>query len=318
MSSRLRFLATSVVIGGLGLAACSGGTPAALNKAAPASRHGSSSERGIAGLGRRAAGRTSIGRMSASAPKAGSAAPLLSPLIVRTGQLTLRVGRGRVVSTFNRATMIVASYGGFVQSSATGLTPPFTVPQRHRRHQEKGASAILRVPTKNFGALVSSISGLGKVERESVHGTDVTSQSINLRARIANLQSEEAALRALISRAGTIPNILRVENELFNVEQQIEMLSAESNSLLARVTYATLTVFIWPRVATTSPPPSKPRTNAIVHAATLAGQHSLDVVRDLVLGIGWGFPIIILAGLGWLGLVGRRRLRRRRTAELPA
>ena len=120
--------------------------------------------------------------------------------------MTLNVTSGHLVQIFDRVSSAADSLGGFVASSSSTAAGAL-----------KGASLVVRVPSNDFGALVTRVDSFAKVESQSENGEDVTGESINLAARITNLKSEEGALRALIARAGSIPSILAVQDQLFGV-----------------------------------------------------------------------------------------------------
>jgi hypothetical protein len=232
--------------------------------------------------------------------------PSVAPLVIRTGTVTLRVGRNDVIRAFDEISTVVEAFGGYVQSSATGSddsgAPSLPV-------LPGGASLVVRVPSSQFATLAARVESLGKVEYQEILGRDVTGESVNLTARITNLDSEEAALRAILSRAVTIPAILQVQNELFSVEGDVEQLSAEESSLVSQATDGTLTVSIEPVAAAHKKP--KPHANAVLHALRLAGHNTVVALRALALGVGWAFPAVIVAAVGLAGwLVWRRRKRR--------
>ena len=228
-------LCIGLVIGGaLALAGCS----SAASSSAPTTL--ARGEGALAqGLGQKAARSSAKGAPTAGAPAAsatvGETAVTLAPLIVRTGDVTLGVRRPNVVKTFDRVASIALALGGFVQSSTTGVSPTVTPPQPQPVESSTasssamatGASLVVRVPTNQFAALGKQVAALGHVRSETLTGKDVTGQSINLQARITNLESEQDALRALMARTGSIPDILQVQNELFSVEGQIEQLTGD-------------------------------------------------------------------------------------------
>jgi hypothetical protein len=225
--------------------------------------------------------------------------------VIRTGSLDLQVGRKGLQAAFNAASQDAARLGGFVASSTNGSAPS----------SAPSASLALRVPSTSFLQLVQVVGGLGKIESEALQGTDVTAQVIDVAARITNLQAEQAALRLLIGKAGSIAEILQVEDQLFSVEQQIEELTAQQSSLANQVTYATLNV----NVAVAPLAPVKPRPKAPVNAAVRASRTALHntaaSIHGVVIALGEAFPAIFLVGLG-AAIFGWTR--RRRGSGAPA
>jgi Ca-activated chloride channel family protein len=211
-------------------------------------------------------------------------------LIVRTGSLTLQLRPGAAMRVFDEVSGQVNALGGFVSSSATaGATT---------------ASLVLRVPSDEFSKLVDEISGDGHLVSEQLNGQDVTGETINLRAQITNLTAEEQSLRTLMSRAGSIPSILEVQNQLFSVEGEIEQLAAQESSLLNQATFATL------NVALRAPLAHAPRgQGAIGRAVSIARRNTVAAVRGVVVALGWAFPAAVVALLAG-GVLWIRRRRR--------
>jgi hypothetical protein len=246
--------------------------------AAPASR----STTGVAS-------RTAAGEVGATVTPNG-------PLVIRTGTVSLDVASGRILQIFDRVSNAADSLGGFVASSSSTAAGDTT-----------GATLVVRVPSNDFGELVTRVDAFAKVESQSENGEDVTGESINLAARITNLKAEEGALRTLIARAGSIPSILAVQDQLFGVESDIEQLSAQQSSLIDRASYATLSVALVP-LAAHSARKAKPGTNSVVHALKTAGHNTAVAARAIVLAIGWAFPVIVLAATAFVIWRLRRRI----------
>ena len=285
-----------VLVGGSALAGCAGASNSATHSMAPettiaARAQSTAGLPGSFGGGKGAAG-GSIGQLVSPS----------QPLIIRTGTVTLGAAKSHIVNVFNDVSGAANTLGGFVASSSSNSAS-----------DTDGASLVVRVPSDRFGDLVTRVDGFGKDEAQSENGNDVTGESINLTARIDNLTSEEAALRALLKHTGTITSILDVQNQLFSVEGEIEQLTAQQGSLLNQVTYATLTVTIAPLAAA---PPAKPKpANSVSRAAKLAVHNSAVAVRSIVLALGWAFPALVI---GIVALIAWRLRRRTGSRPTPA
>jgi Ca-activated chloride channel family protein len=163
------------------------------------------------------------------------------------------------------------------------------------------------VPSNEFSKLVDEVSDDGHAVSEHINGQDVTGETINLRARIANLTAEESSLRSLMSRAGSIASILDVQDQLFTVEGEIEQLTAQASTLVNQATFATLDVSLHGAAAAAH---HAARSGAIARAISLAGRNTVAMVRGVVLAVGWAFPAAVVAFLagGVLWVRRRRRL----------
>jgi hypothetical protein len=105
--------------------------------------------------------------------------------------------------------------------------------------------ATLRVPADELAPTVAEIKRLGRVEAESQGGEEVTSQYIDLDARLTNARNTEQRLTDLLrQRTGKLADVLAVDLELGRVRGEIERMEAEKKSLINRVDFATLNTTI--------------------------------------------------------------------------
>jgi hypothetical protein len=105
----------------------------------------------------------------------------------------------------------------------------------------RSLDATLRVPADQLFPMMAEIKRLGRVETESQSGEEVTSQYIDLDARLTNTRYTEQRLTDLLGqRTGKLADVLSVEVELGRVRSEIERMEAEKKSLANRVDFATL------------------------------------------------------------------------------
>ncbi|KKW35965.1 MAG: hypothetical protein UY81_C0035G0004 [Candidatus Giovannonibacteria bacterium GW2011_GWA2_53_7] len=103
--------------------------------------------------------------------------------------------------------------------------------------------AVLRVEASRFDSAMQAIRDLAlNVERESVSGTDVTEQFVDLEAQLKNARAEEQAYLALLNRAGSVTELLEVQRELSNVRGRIEMFEGRLKYLSDQTDLATITI----------------------------------------------------------------------------
>jgi len=152
------------------------------------------------------------------------------PLIVRTGQLNLEVAV--LDDALAAAEKAVTAAGGYVSAS-----------QRQGEDENAGAMVTYRIPVARWEAALAALRKVGvKVLSEQTGSEEVTSQVVDLGARLANLRATESALQAIMIKATKIPDILEVQSQLTNVRGEIEQLTAQKQSLEERAALATLTV----------------------------------------------------------------------------
>ena len=174
------------------------------------------------------------------------------------------------------------------------------------------ASLTLRVPSDRFTEALRQLRALdGEVVSSTVDGKDVTDQFVDLKARLAAKQAEEQRYSALLGRAATIDEILKIDAALSSVRTQIEQLQGQVNSIASRTQFSTITMTIAPDVAAIVTPPAPAWDPAKTIAAALAALAlMLRGFADLAIWLlvfGW-IPLVVLA-IGLIVTRGRRAAR---------
>ena len=197
--------------------------------------------------------------------------------IVKTGQMTLEVTDIDVA--LNHATSIITGMGGLVDQSNRSGTGDSAV-----------ASLTFRFPVAKWDAALPALRKVGsKVLFEQTGSTDVTSQVIDLNARIDNLKTTEAALQAIMARATAIPDVIAVETQLSDTQGQIEQLTAQRDHLANQAAMSTLTV--------TFQLPQQTVTTQATQDWTLGSQ--VDQAAAALVRIGQGLATIVV----WIAIV---------------
>lgn len=103
--------------------------------------------------------------------------------------------------------------------------------------------ATLHVPTGEANAFIVELKSLGRVERESQSGEEVTMQHADLVARIANSRETEARLKEILrTRTGKVADVLEVEQQISLTRGQIEQMEAELKALETRVDFGSISL----------------------------------------------------------------------------
>jgi hypothetical protein len=184
---------------------------------------------GTAGPRQAAPSAAAASQPTQSGLQAGSDTPA-GALIVRTGSLELEVGD--VNASLPKARDLVASMGGYVAGS-----------EESHSGDKQVATITYPIPVERWQDAVNGLRGLADtVVHESTQAEEVTAQVVDLDARLTNLRSSETSLREIMSRAGSITDVLAVQDKLTQVRDQIERLTAQQKDLTGRAALATLQV----------------------------------------------------------------------------
>ena len=131
------------------------------------------------------------------------------------------------------------------QAIATGLGGDVLNLSQSGTADTRSASLTIRVPSARFGDALQQLKSLdGEVQTSGVSAQDVTDQFVDLQARLTAKQAEEQRYLAILNRANTIDEILKVDASLANVRTQIEQLTAQINSIKQRTDFSTISMSI--------------------------------------------------------------------------
>lgn len=310
-----------------------GYSPAESTRASDQAAGGSGAEP-VMGVDAGTSGKSTSGGAADGEDYAAAVPPASAPsshYLLRTGDLSLLVKSGALLPTVDRIRSMTTAMDGYVMSSAVGshyrggpVEPmPLDAPVAANGAMESSptilsdpyATLVVRVPEQLFETAIKRFSKLGDVQSVSTSSEDVTSQYVDLQARLRHHRAVERRLVGFLQETTTIDQMLAVQDRIDQVQLTIEELSAQLKSLRETTTFATLSVFI-----------SENGTTPAVHAGNTFGGAFWDSVE--LLGHGARVTALVLTALlpfivvfGAAGLVAWyvvRRLRRgRRQAAQP-
>lgn len=101
-------------------------------------------------------------------------------------------------------------------------------------------NATLRIASDTLDAFIEDLEEHFSTKMITMNTEDVSSQYVDLEARISNLKTREERLRDLMGEADTTESLLLIDQELTNVTYEIERLTGEKNAIDDRVDYSTV------------------------------------------------------------------------------
>ena len=122
--------------------------------------------------------------------------------IIRTGTMSIEVSD--VGAALRTARDAIVGLGGYVGASTTS-----------NDGDRPSAQITYRIPAAKWESaldLLSGLNGLTKVVTEHTEAVEVTSQVIDLQARIANLRASETAFQGIAAKATKISDVLEVQD----------------------------------------------------------------------------------------------------------
>jgi len=302
-NGRRGVLAVGVVMAGMLLTACSGGVSS-----------------GVATQGVQAAppGRAAPGSGGPAATGKSSTVELAGQVAQRSVvyTATVRVRVHDVPTALARAEQLATAAGGYVANEQATLDAPGGPapggPAPGGSAPGDQATVSLKVPSARYVDVLRAVGALGQRLGQDQKAQDVTSQAVDLGARIQAAQAGVARLQALLSRATTVGDVVSVEGELTRRQSDLEALQAQQKQLSTQVAMATVTATLYGPAAA-----PQPAAKTGFWPGLVAGWHALTATaRAAATVFGALLPFLVVAGV--LGWPVRWVLRRRRVGHAPA
>ncbi|HUB20961.1 MAG TPA: DUF4349 domain-containing protein [Streptosporangiaceae bacterium] len=295
----------ATLAGGLLLAGCSGSS-AASGTAASGTAASAPSAAALPVVGQATSGASSVPGSSAGVGTTVKLAPASD--IIYTAQLSVRAQN--VGTAVDQAAQIAEGAGGYVSNETTSADPD---------HPSQATATIqLKIPVASYPATLGQLAGrLGTQLSLQEQAQDVTEQVADVTSQVTSYEAAIAQLRALLSHAGSVGDLLSVQNQINNEESALEAMQAQQRALSHETSYATVTLtIIGPKA---KPVVHRPKAPPSLAGGLGAGWHALKVSVSWTLAFfGAIAPFAAIAAIaGYIIFRGRRRLTRRRPAPSP-
>ncbi len=180
-------------------------------------------------------------------------------MIVRTGEMSLVVED--VIQARDEIAQLAVGFGGYVVSS-----------QISGEEQDRRGWISIRVPDEKFDQALSELRELAvRVESEGTDSRDVTEEYVDLQSRLKNAEATESQYLALLEKAITVEDILRIYDSLSRVRMEIEQIKGRMQYLERTSSMSSITVRLEPEAT------AKPLVRA--------GWNALEILKSAVRGL---------------------------------
>jgi hypothetical protein len=249
------------------------------------------------------------GSVPGSAKPAGSGQAASAARIARSGEqliytAQLSVRAKNVQDAVTRATQIVTDAGGYVATENSANDPA---------HPNQSTATIqLKIPVTAYAATLAQLDGgiLGTQLSLQQQAQDVTQQVADVSSQVTSDRAAITQLRALLSHAGSVGDLLDVQNQINSEESDLESLEAQQNALDHETAFATVTITVVGPVAVRAPTTRKPSPPGLLSGLS-GGWHAFRTAVGWLLAIaGAVAPFAAVAAIAFYLLYRvRRRVR---------
>lgn len=199
---------------------------------------------------------------------------------------------------------LVAKYNGYIESSNVQGK------EINSAESRRTATYTARIPADQLDSFLNGTTPIGNITEKSITGQDVTQNYVDTDAKLRTLKTEQNRLLDMMSKSSDMDTMLKIEQRLTEVQNEIEQLTSELKTMDSLVSFATVTVTITETAVLT--PPAKPVEPTFWGqlGSTLSGSfHALvETFKAILVVLTAILPFVIVAAIALaVVLIVRRR-----------
>ncbi len=201
--------------------------------------------------------------------------------IIKTANITLEVKQHESYAFFIRD--LVKKYGGYISREDNNATD-----------YKNETNIVIKVPVLQFEALVNGLAAKDTRQlQRSITSEDVTGNIIDTKARLETKKVTKAKYLEFLKQAGKMEDVLKVQQEINDIQEDIESAEARLAQLSGEAKYSTINLTYFEPLAGYKADSDKPGFGSrIVSAFSEGGK----IFGDIFIGVLTVWPL-------WLGLV---------------
>jgi hypothetical protein len=157
----------------------------------------------------------------------------ISKKIIKNGDMRIQVGD--IKKAHNQVDEIIKNNKAYVQKEEFQNTD-----------RNENLDITIRVPHKNFDALVNSFSdGMGSVLSKNISSDDVTEEYTDVSIKLGNKKIYLEKYRDMLKSAKTTKDILEIQENIRELEDEIDVSEGRLRFIDDRVNYSTLNLSLY-------------------------------------------------------------------------
>ena len=220
--------------------------------------------------------------------------PPLGDKVIKAGSVGLKIKKRKFGSTYEKIVLLAKINGGYIAGSNSNSNNKRVV----------SGTLTIKVPSKNFEALVARLRQFGKITSMNIGSQDVSQEYVDLDSRLRHWRAQETILLGLMEKAQNIAESITIQQQLSDIQLQIEQITGRLNYLKGQTEFSSLQVTITEQGVVGQ---SFDRWG-FKTAAIQAAHAFVNTINGLILLAGYLSPLLLLA---WLVIIVRSNLKRR-------
>ena len=194
----------------------------------------------------------------------------------------------------------LAEAGGYMESSD----------EYANSGSRRSLSLTLRVPQENYESFLAAVTATGNVTYKSQQAEDVTTQYMDIEARLDSLKEQRARLQELKASAENLSDLLQIESSLSDVQYQLESYQSQLDWYSDQVECCT--VYLSLEEVQTYTPVDESFASRLRNALLDGWANFTGGVQDLAVIIVGCWPAIVVGAIGGVVFYRVRHPRKKR------
>ena len=157
----------------------------------------------------------------------------------------------------------------------------------------RSLSLTLRVPQDNYKSFLEAAAAVGSVTYENQQAEDVTTQYMDVEARLSNLEAQRTRLQELQAQATSLSDLIEIESSLSDAQSQIESWQSQLNWYSNQVECCT--VYITLNEVQTYSPTSENFLARLTSAFGNGWTAFVGALQQALVSLVYAWPVVVLA-----------------------
>jgi len=158
-----------------------------------------------------------------------------------------------------------------------------------------------RIPTDNYNDFLNDTAKAGNIIYKQESSSDITSQYIDVAARLVILKQQEERLLALLEKSGDLESLIIIEERLADVRYEIELFEAQKHTFDDLISYSTVNMSVREvKIITETNDAFLPR---LTDSISGSWNNFVSGVQDFIFGFIYVLPTLIIWGGIIFGIV---------------
>ena len=190
------------------------------------------------------------------------------------------------------------SYSNIVHNDAKRYGAYIASEDQSESNEKKETIVSIKVPVDQFENLLNELpSDSDKIIEKKITSEDVTGEVVDTKSRLQAKEQMRLKYLEFLKQAKNMDDVLKVQDEINDIQEEIESASARVNYLGHQSAYSTINVTFYQPLAGYNPSNDTPTFST---RTLIAFKNGFQFVADIFIGLVSVWPLFLVIIIGWL------------------